>query len=302
MKVLVTGTEGQLARSLKASAANHPALDLHFVGRPQLDLAEPGSFAALVEQHRPGLVINAAAYTAVDDAERETDLAMRINGVAPGEGAEAAARIGARFIHLSTDYVYGGEGSRPLTEDEPVAPRNAYGRTKLAGEEAVRAACPDHLILRTAWVVSPYGRNFVRTMMNAARGREVLTVVDDQRGSPTSALDLAGAILAIADRCCGGSDAGLGQTMHAAGTGETSWCGLAAHVMEECRALGLPAAEVRPILTSDWPTPASRPHWSVLDSSRLHGSFGIRMPDWRGSVSAIVRALAAADSQASAAT
>ena len=292
MRILVTGTEGQLARSLKAHAGDHPALDLHFLGRPELDLAESGSFAARMHELRPQLVVNAAAYTAVDDAEREAELAMRINGAAPGEGAKAAAAIGARFVHLSTDYVYGGQGSAPLTEDEPVGPRNAYGRTKLAGEEAVRAACSDHLILRTAWVVSPFGRNFVRTMMNAARTRDVLTVVEDQRGSPTSALDLAAAVLAIADQWRGGSDTGLGQTMHAAGAGETSWCGLAAHVMDECRALDLPAAEVRPILTSDWPTPATRPHWSVLDSSQLERSFGFAMPHWSGSVSAIVKTLA----------
>lgn len=298
MKVLVTGTEGQLARCLKDRAGAHPSLHLHFVGRPELDLARPGDFAACIEDVRPALVINAAAYTAVDDAEHETELATRINGAAPGEGAEAAAGVGARFIHLSTDYVYGGEGSAPLTEDEPVAPRNAYGRSKLAGEEAVRAANPAHLILRTAWVVSPYGRNFVRTMMNAAQTRDVLTVVDDQRGSPTSALDLASAILAIADQWRSGSDAGLGQTMHAAGAGETSWCGIAAHVMGECRALGLRSADVRPILTRDWPTPAQRPHWSVLDSSRLQRTFGVTMPDWRGSVSEIVRALASADGAA----
>lgn len=293
MKVLVTGTGGQLACCLKDCAEAHPSLDLHFIGRPKLDLAEPGAFAACVDNLRPELVINAAAYTAVDDAERETELAMRVNGAAPGEGAAAAAALGACFIHLSTDYVYGGKGSAPLTEDEPVAPRNSYGRTKLAGEEAVRAANPAHLILRTAWVVSPYGRNFVRTMMNAARTRDVLTVVDDQRGSPTSAHDLASGILAIADQWRSGSDAGLGQTMHAAGSGETSWCGLAAHIMDECRSLGAPAAEVRPILTRDWPTPAQRPHWSVLDSSRLERTLGVAMPNWQGSVSAIVRALAA---------
>lgn len=292
MKILVTGTEGQLARSLRDAAGSHPALDLHFLGRPELDLAQPGAFAARIAELRPALVVNAAAYTAVDDAERETDLAMRINGAAPGEGAEAAAAIGARFIHLSTDYVYGGEGSVPLTEDEPVAPRNAYGRGKLVGEEAVRAANPEHLILRTAWVVSPYGRNFVRTMINAARTRDVLTVVDDQRGSPTSAADLAAVVLMVADEWRRASSAGLGETMHAAGAGQTSWCGLAAHIMGECRTLGLPAAEVRPIFTKDWPTPAERPRWSVLDSGRLERTFGFAMPDWRHSVSAIVRTLA----------
>lgn len=292
MRVLVIGTEGQLATSLRYLGAEVPGLKLHSLGRPELDLAVPGAFAAAIGKLRPELVVNVAAYTAVDKAEREPALAMRINGEAPGEGAEAASAIGARFIHLSTDYVYGGEGSAPLTEDEPVAPRNTYGRTKLAGEEAVRAACPDHLILRTAWVVSPFGRNFVRTMMTAARTRDTLTVVDDQRGSPTSALDLARVILAIADQWRGGSDAGVGKVVHAAGSGETSWCGLAAHVMDECRVLGLPAATVSPIRTEDWPTSATRPHWSVLDSRRLADEFGLEMPQWRGSVSAIVRALA----------
>jgi dTDP-4-dehydrorhamnose reductase len=241
------------------------------------------------------VVVNAAAYTEVDRAEQERELAFQINARGAGEAAAAAKRAGARFIHVSTDYVFDGRGNRPWREDDPISPLNAYGQSKAEGEALVRAANPQHVILRTSWVISPFGRNFVKTMINAAKVRDVLQVVDDQRGCPTSALDLADAILKLAERWHGGDEAGLGETFHVAGSGETSWCGLAQLVMDECRKLGAPAAEVRPIATADWPTPAPRPAYSVLDCSKFQADIGCALPDWRASTAEVVAKLVATD-------
>ena len=293
VRVLVIGREGQVARSLAEVGGGFAELDLTFAARPELDLQQDGSARAAILAHRPDVVINAAAYTAVDQAEQDVDRAFRINAEAVGEIGAAAREIGARVVHLSTDYVFSGSAAGPLREDDAVAPVSVYGRTKLEGEERLRAECPSHAILRTSWVISPFGRNFVRTMMNAARDREVLTVVDDQRGCPTSALDLAGGILTLVERWRAGERVGLGETYHLAGTGETSWCGLAAEVMKHCRELGLPSAEVKPIRTADWPTPATRPMNSVLDSGKFARELGFVMPHWRESVRTIVERLAA---------
>lgn len=282
----MTGREGQLARSLAERFVAHPGIELIALGRPQLDLAEAGSVARAIREHRPDLVINAAAYTNVDQAEDEPELAFRVNADAAGEAAAAARAIGARNVHVSTDYVFDGRATGAYAEEAPTNPLSVYGRSKLAGEEQVRAADPDHMILRTSWVYSPFGRNFVKSMMSAARDRDVLTVVDDQVGRPTSALDLADAILAAIGSWRPG-------TYHVASTGTTSWCGFAQAIMAECRRRGLPAAEVKPIRTEDWPTRAVRPRNSVLDCSRFERDFGIRLSDWRASLSSVVERLAA---------
>jgi dTDP-4-dehydrorhamnose reductase len=236
----------------------------------------------------PDLVINAAAYTAVDQAEDEPERAFRINAEAAGEAAAAARKVNAAIIQLSTDYVFDGRADAPYNESAPTNPLSVYGASKLVGEEAVRAANPHHLILRTAWVYSPFGRNFVRTMIAAARDRDSLNVVDDQHGSPTSALDLADAILAIA------ADWSLdsGHTYHLAGSGSASWFEMASEVMANCHRLGLPAADVKPIATADWPTRAVRPPYAVLDCAEIAGDLGIRLPDWRQSVATTVERLA----------
>ena len=293
MKALVTGRHGQLARSLGERSANHPSIELEFAGRPEIDLAVEGSAAAAIARLRPNVVINAAAYTAVDQAEDEPELAMRINAQGAREVAEAADSIGAPIIQVSTDYVFDGTSERAYREDDETGPISVYGASKLRGEEAAREANPRHLIVRTSWVVSPFGRNFVRTMIEAARSREVLNVVDDQRGRPTSALDLADALLAILDRWAAGDMVGQGRTYHVANAGEASWFELAREIMDECRRVGAPAAEVRPIASSEWPTKAERPRNSVLDCSRFEEEFRWEMPDWRPSVRAIVRRLAA---------
>jgi dTDP-4-dehydrorhamnose reductase len=287
MKVLVTGRDGQLARSLAERAINYPLFELHFASRPGCDLAVTGSAATAIREARPDLVISAAACTAVDKAEQEPDLARRINADAAGEIAEAAASIGAPLIHVSTDYVFGGTGSTPMREEEPIAPLGIYGRTKAAGEEAVRAGQGDHVILRTAWVYSPFGTNFVKTMLRLARERDEIAVVADQIGSPTNALDLADVILELAARRLSGNRAGWGETYHAAGSGQASWADFAAEIMR----LSGSATRIRPIATAEFPTPARRPSWSVLDGSKLQQSFGFSLPQWQTSLASVVKRL-----------
>ena len=291
MRVLVTGQHGQLVRSLLETSS--PTTEWVAIGRPEVDLAQPGSLANAMSAIRPDLVVNAAAYTAVDQAEAEPGLAFRINADAAGEAAAAARDLAIPIVQLSTDYVFDGAGQGAYREDAPTAPLGVYGRSKLAGETQVRAANPDHFILRTAWVYSPFGDNFVKTMIRAAGQRDVLNVVDDQVGNPSSALDLVAGLVAVIDRWASGARTGLGETYHLAGSGLTSWCGLASEVMANCRRLGLPDAEVRPIATADWPTPAPRPRNSALDSGKFAADFGFPMPDWRGSVARVVDRLAA---------
>lgn len=290
MKILVTGGDGQLARCI-IERGKGTGLDIVALRRTEADLAVPGSLAAAIRSVAPDVVINAAAFTAVDLAEDEPDLALRINADAAGEAAAAAGDLGAAIVQLSTDYVFDGRAQVPYREDAATGPLGVYGRSKLAGEGQVRAANPRHVIVRTAWLYSPFGRNFVRTMIEAARTRDWLNVVDDQVGSPTSALDLADGLLAMVGRWRGGEQAGIGTTYHLAGSGVTSWCGLAEEVMTCCRALGLPSAAVRPIKTVDWPTKAARPASSVLDSGKFARDFGFVMPDWRHSVADVVRRL-----------
>jgi dTDP-4-dehydrorhamnose reductase len=288
MRILLTGRDGQVARSLLEKAGDWPELELIPVARPEVDLADPGSIARVIRAVSPDLVINAAAYTNVDRAEDEPDLAHRINAEAASEAAAAARKVNAAFLQLSTDYVFDGQANAPYAEDAPTNPLSVYGRSKLAGEEAVRAANPDHLILRAAWVYSPFGRNFVRTMAVAARDRDVVKVVEDQQGCPTSALDLAGAILAIASQW----PLDAGETYHLAGAGSASWFDLAQEVMANCRRLGLQAAEVQPLTTAEWPTKAVRPAYAVLDCGKIERELGIRLPDWRLGVAEAVERLA----------
>ena len=288
---MVTGREGQLARSLVEKAASYPGLELLPAGRPEVDLEQPGSVSRAIWATSPELVINAAAYTAVDQAEAEPERAFRINADAAGEAAAAAREVGAKIIQISTDYVFPGTGDRAWRPDDPVAPLGAYGASKLAGEEQVRAANPDHLIVRTAWVFSPFGRNFVRTMLRlAGQGREV-RVVADQRGCPTGALDLSEALLAVAAAWAGGSNAGTGRTMHLAGQEPCSWADFAEAIFEASRAAGGPVARAIPIATEDFPTPARRPANSLLDSGVFHATFGTAPLDWQSHLPDVVRRL-----------
>jgi dTDP-4-dehydrorhamnose reductase len=262
----------------EAPAHGHEIIRL---GRPEFDLAKPEGIRAALEAHRPDVVVSAAAYTAVDQAESKPDLAMAVNGTAPGVIAAAAAELGLPIIHLSTDYVFDGLKPTPYVETDITGPQGTYGRTKLAGEQAVAAANPRHVILRTAWVYSHGGKNFVRTMLRLAADGPELRVVSDQLGGPTYATDLARAILAIAPTLPArqAGDDGIG-VFHASASGDTSWAGFANAIFERAVAEGLPAARIMPIATADYPTPAQRPANSRLNCNKLHRVYGIRQPHW----------------------
>ncbi len=282
--ILVTGGTGQLARALGRASPDR----VRVVGRPALDFDRPESIDALFAGSPPQMIVNAAAWTAVDAAESEPEAARRANADAPARLAALCARHRTRLIHISTDYVFDGAKGAPYVEDDTPRPTGVYGQTKLAGEMAVRAACPDAIILRTSWVYAENGRNFVRTMLDAARARPELRVVADQRGCPTNADDLAHAILAVA------AQPGVGGTYHAAGAGEVTWHGFAQAIFEAAGRHGWPVPVLHAITTAEYPTPARRPADSRLDCGRLAQTFGVRLPDWRPSLRRAVDAICAA--------
>ena len=288
MKILVTGREGQVARSL---AERNGAHELVFAARPDLDLADPASIARTIEATRPDLVISAAAYTAVDQAEYEPELAMAINGEAPGHIGRAAAKVGARVLHLSTDYVFDGSGERAWREDDPTGPIGVYGTTKLAGEEALAASGAAYAVLRTAWVYSPFGGNFVKTMLRLAESRDALNVVNDQHGNPTSALDIADALLAVADRWRAEPGHGADAIYHFAGTGSTTWADFARAIFAESARQGGPTCTVTGIPASEYPTKAARPANSRLDCTKFAETFGHCAPRWQDSLGETVARL-----------
>jgi dTDP-4-dehydrorhamnose reductase len=278
MRVLVFGKTGQVGLGLAAALAQRH--DAMVVGREAADLAEPQTAQALVRSLRPDAVINAAAYTAVDKAEVESDLAFRINAEAPGAMARAAAEVGALFVQYSTDYVFAGEADTPYREDDPTDPQNVYGRSKLAGEQAVRAANEEHLILRTSWVYSNDGNNFLNTMLRLGAERSELRVVDDQLGTPTYARSLSSATVAILDWLTDRPrqrGAAMG-TYHMTCSGVTSWYGFASEIM---RLTGNHRVTVSRISTREWPTPAKRPGYSVLDNIKLAEQFRITLAPWQ---------------------
>lgn len=299
MKILVTGRTGQLVTSLLERGARHPDLDLIAMGRPILDLTDPGSIHRAVADIAPDVIISAAAYTSVDLAETQPDLAHAVNVVGAAELARAADGIGASIIHMSTDYVFAGNKFFAYEEADPPAPLGVYGRTKLEGELAVRAATARHLIVRTSWVYSPFGRNFVRSMLKyAAEGRGRISVVADQWGNPTSALDLADAILHAATRL-EQENYGL---YHLAGTGATNWADLARYVFAAAHEAGGAFAEVEDIASAGYPTAAARPLNSRLSSHLFETTFDWRMPPWQPGVRATVRRIAQERPAVSAAT
>ena len=280
--ILVTGGTGQLATALATLGGEH----IMRVGRPDFDFDRPESIEATFGAATPGLVVNAAAYTAVDAAETDSAAAFRANRDGPEALARLCAAAGVPLIHVSTDYVYDGEKRSPYVETDPVGPRSVYGASKLAGETAVLATGARAIILRTAWVYAATGRNFVRTMLTLGQTRDALRVVADQHGFPTAASDLASAILAIARRIeeAGWDDARSG-VFHAAGAGETTWHGLATAVFQEASRHGAKTpASVAAITTAEYPTPARRPANSRLDCTRLATVFGFRFPNWHDSL------------------
>ena len=288
--ILVTGGQGQVASELAARA---PAQVVR-VGRPAFDFDQPWSIAETFDRVHPGLVVNAAAWTAVDAAESQADAATRANRDGPAELARLCAAAGIPLIHLSTDYVFDGEKGAPYVESDPTSPTGVYGRTKLAGEEAVIASGAKAAVLRTSWVYNATGKNFIRTMLGAALRTNTLRVVADQRGCPTHAGDLADAILGVAARMQAGWSSGFNGIFHAAGGGDTTWHGFAMAAFEAASRRGRPMPTVNPITTGDWPTPARRPADSRLDCTKLGTVFGIRLPDWRPSLERTVATITAA--------
>jgi dTDP-4-dehydrorhamnose reductase len=285
MRLLVFGRSGQVATEL-ARAAAAEGLALTALGRAEVDLADPQACARAIAVAEADAVINAAAHTAVDRAESEPDLAGRINAEAPGAMAAAAAARGLPFLHLSTDYVFDGTPGRPWRENDPPAPLGVYGASKLEGERAVAAAGGWHVILRTAWVFSAHGSNFVKTMLRLGAERDELRVVDDQRGGPTPATDIAAALLVIARAFAAGR--GVPGTFHYAGRPAVSWADFAEAVFA---ARGGPAPRIERIATVDYPTPARRPLNSVLDCSRIARAYGLAQPDWRPGLARVIEEL-----------
>lgn len=291
MRIAVTGHRGQVVQALLERG---PPLGVEIVavGRPALDLAEPDSVARAFAPIACDVIVNAAAYTAVDKAETEEDLSTRINGAGAGAVAAVAVRRGVPLIHLSTDYVFDGGLDRPYREDDPVGPVGAYGRSKLAGERAVAAAYPAAAIFRTAWVYAPFGANFVRTMLRLGETRADVAVVADQRGAPTSALDIAdGLIIAARARRAAPEDPALAGVFHMTGAGEAVWADFAEEIFAEATRLGRAPVRVRRIATADYPTPARRPANSRLSTEKLARAYGVRLPDWRASARACVARL-----------
>jgi dTDP-4-dehydrorhamnose reductase len=288
--ILIIGRGGQLALSLAERAAA-VGLGLEYAARPLVDLSDSAALQAAVAQSRAPFIINSAAYTAVDQAESEPELAHRINAVAPGVMAQAAAQRGARLVHISTDYVFDGRSGEPYSEEAETYPLGVYGETKLAGEAAVRAAGGGHVVVRTAWVYSPFGKNFVKTMLTLAESRPQVSVVDDQIGTPTCALALADGLLAMVKTWQSYPDRGAGETYHLAGRGESSWAGVARETFAISKALGGPAADVIPIPTSGYSTPAARPRNSRLSSAKFERTFSYATPPWQDSLHPVVERL-----------
>jgi len=295
MRILITGAGGQVGYELQRSLA--VLGEVVAADRARCDLADPDSIRAAMRAVQPAIVVNAAAYTAVDKAEQEPQLAARINGDGPGVLAGEAQALGALLVHYSTDYVFDGTQSAPYVETDPTDPGSVYGRTKLAGEQAVRGGADRHLILRTSWVYGAYGANFLKTMLRLMREREALSVVADQVGAPTgSALiaDVTAHLLAqYVERAGEGFAYG---TYHLAAAGRTSWADYAGLIGRLARdagiALKVQPEAIKPISTAEYPLPARRPAYSCLDTSKLRETFGLTLPPWERGVAQVVRLLA----------
>ncbi|GAA3852696.1 dTDP-4-dehydrorhamnose reductase [Celeribacter arenosi] len=275
--ILVFGSTGQVATELRALLP-----DAEFLGRDVADLSDPAACAGAIEARRPTAVINAAAYTAVDKAESDEATAHAVNGLAPSAMAQACAVLDIPFVHISTDYVFDGAGEAPFGVDHPTAPLGAYGRTKLAGEEGVRAAGSRFAIMRTSWVFSAHGGNFVKTMLRLGAERDVLTIVADQVGGPTPARDIAAACVAMAEQL--GADAAKSGTYHFSGAPDVSWADFAREIFAQA---GI-TCTVKDIETRDFPTPAKRPANSRMDCSATETIFGIARPEWKSGLADVL--------------
>lgn len=307
MKILVTGARGQVGSCLRSHLAplgEVVAATRDGTGDPAgsslaMDLSAPDRLPAALDALAPDVIVNAAAYTAVDRAEDEPALAQRVNAEAVGVLGRWAAQAGVPVVHYSTDYVFPGDDNRPLREDDPTGPTGVYGSSKLAGEQALAASGAEHLILRTAWVYAAHGHNFLRTMLRLGAERERLAVVDDQHGTPTCARMIAVATARILEQWLP-ADPGVRRTQtgiyHLVAGGQTTWCGFARAIMDKATAHGLlqHAPEVCAVGSDAYPTRATRPAWSVLDTQRIRDTFGIDPPDWQQDLDATLAELAGA--------
>lgn len=306
MNILLLGANGQLGRNFlehggladRGNLAAATRDGIRFDGTPAeiADLSEANALSSLLDRLQPQVIVNAAAYTAVDRAESEEAFATRINGDAVGELAAWAAAHDALVIHYSTDYVFNGIADAPYPTDAPTAPIGAYGRSKLAGELALQRSGAKHLLLRTAWVYAPHGHNFLRTMLRLAAEREEIRIVADQHGSPTDTMLIVRATLAALDKWLDADPMQrdlMNGTHHLVASGSTTWYGFADAIMREAMAHGLLARtpKLTPITTAEFPTPARRPAWSVLDNTGFQRQFGYSLPDWRQGLNHIIKAL-----------
>mgnify|MGYP000008253270 FL=1 len=282
-QILVTGCRGQLGNEIQQLAPQYAdTCCFHFTDKDELDITDRKAVYQFVEQHAISIVINCAAFTAVDKAEDNAELCDLLNHIAPGYLAEAVASVGGTMIQVSTDYVFDGTACRPYREDDDTCPNSVYGRTKLAGEESVIRQCAGSMVIRTAWLYSTFGNNFVKTMIRLGREREQLGVVFDQIGTPTYARDLARVILLAVDR---GIVPGV---YHFSNEGVSSWYDFTKAIH---RLAGIDSCQVSPIHTEDYPVPAPRPHYSVLDKSKIKRTYGIDIPWWEDSLKACIKAL-----------
>jgi dTDP-4-dehydrorhamnose reductase len=301
MKILLTGKDGQVGFELVRALA--PLGEVVAAGRAECDLQDAGALRELVRSHAPDLIVNAAAYTAVDRAESEGEAAFAINARAPGILGEEAARLGALVVHYSTDYVFDGFGQTPYAEGDTPDPQNVYGSSKLAGERKLAEACSRHLILRTSWVLGSHGGNFAKTMLRLAAERERLTVVDDQVGAPTSAALLADLTAHLVRQHVreGGTSFPYG-TYHVAAAGETNWYEYARFVLDAAHAAGRPLragpADVLPVKSAAYPTAAKRPANSRLDTSLFRHTFGLRLPPWQDGVRHVLQQILQSENDA----
>lgn len=290
MKILTIGSSGQVAqamseRSIKAGVQNES------IGRPTLDILRPESIEAAIDRAEPTIIVNAAAYTAVDRAEKDPSSAFELNATAPEHLAKAADARGIPLVHISTDYVFDGKNADSYREDDSIAPLGVYGQSKAQGERKVLEASPRSVILRTAWVYSPFGNNFVKTMLRLAAERESVSVVDDQVGNPTNALDIADGILSICRHLGQRGEQAAYGLYHMTARGHASWADLAEKVFDIHRQETGKTVHLNRISSSEYPTPVERPNNSQLDSEKLKNTFSVMLPDWKTSVEAVVRRL-----------
>jgi len=293
MRMLLTGKNGQVGFELQRALS--PLGELIAMDRRECDLEDHAALRAVVRKTKPDILVNAAAYTAVDRAESEPAKAMAVNAVAPGILGEEAARLGALVIHYSTDYVFEGGGETPHRETDPTGPQSVYGSSKLAGEEALARSGARHLIFRTSWVFGAHGTNFLKTMLRLAAERETLSVVADQAGAPTSAALIADVSAHAIRQALGNPASAESGVYQLAAAGETTWHGYACHVIEAARRAGRPVrvapGAIRPITTAEFPAAARRPANSRLDTQKLHRTFGLTLPDWRRGVDHVLQTI-----------